>query len=224
MLRPPSESWWSWRARSRRGTPRRGWAGGGRCPPRGRRRRPGPGRRRAAAASRSGAAMEHRRVAGSVAGSARPSDPSTSAARCMVEHVDGVQLDHVGADPRLQLVGRALGDHAASVDDDDGRRQVIGLVEILRRQHDVGPGPAHLTDAVPHLVAAPRIEPRGRLVEEQDAGRADEARPEVEPPAHARRNRSGPGGRRPPPDPSARGSARRSAWPHPQAARTDGPP
>ena len=31
-----------------------------------------------------GAASEHRRVAGSVDGSAMPSDPSTSAARCMV--------------------------------------------------------------------------------------------------------------------------------------------
>ena len=101
-----------------------------------------------------------------------------------VGDVDRVQLDHVGADPRLELVRRALRDDAAAVDDDDERGEVVGLIEILRRQHDVGPAPAHVVHGVPHLVAAPRVEARRRLVEQQQPGRADEARPEVESPSH----------------------------------------
>ncbi len=131
-----------------------------------------------------GAAREHAGVAGSVAGSASPREAEHLGRPAHGGGIDRVQLDHVGADPRLELVRRALGDDAAAVDDDDGGGEVVGLIEILRRQHDVGPPPAHVVDGVPHLVAAPRVEAGRRLVEQQQPGRADEARPEVEPPSH----------------------------------------
>ena len=46
--------------------------------------------------------------------------------------------------------------------------------------------PARLmrADGVPHLVAAPGVEAGGRLVEQEQPGRADQAGPEVEPPPH----------------------------------------
>ena len=44
-------------------------------------------------------------------------------------------------------------------------------------------------DGVPHLVAAARVEPRRRLVEQQQPGRPHQGRPQVEPPPHAARVR-----------------------------------
>ena len=40
-------------------------------------------------------------------------------------------------------------------------------------------------DSLPHLVAAPRVEPRGRLVQEHHRRGEDEAGREIQPPAHA---------------------------------------
>ena len=44
-----------------------------------------------------------------------------------------------------------------------------------------------LVDEIPHRDAAPRVEPRGRLVEEQHRRAADQAHRDVEPAAHATR-------------------------------------
>ncbi len=61
---------------------------------------------------------------------------------------------------------------------------MVGLIEVLGAEHDVGAGAAHGVHGVPHLIAAAGVEPGRRLVEQEQAGRADEARPEVEPAAH----------------------------------------
>ena len=45
------------------------------------------------------------------------------------------QMDGAGADGRLQLALRALGDHLAVVDHGDAGGQVVGLVQVLRGQH-----------------------------------------------------------------------------------------
>ena len=47
--------------------------------------------------------------------------------------------DDVGADAALQVVGRALGDDAAAVDDADAVRELVGLFEVLRREEDRHP-------------------------------------------------------------------------------------
>ena len=88
----------------------------------------------------------------------------------------------------LQLVGRALGDDAAVVDDADPVRELVGLLEVLRGEEDrhaeLVVEPAHL---VPHAGPADGIEAGGRLVEEQDLGVVHERGREVEPALHAAR-------------------------------------
>ena len=88
-------------------------------------------------------------------------------------------------DRRLELAGRALGDHAAVVDDGDPLGELVGLVEVLRAEQDRRPLADERADDVPDLVARARVEPGGRLVEEHQLRRDDDARGDVEPPAHA---------------------------------------
>ena len=72
------------------------------------------------------------------------------------------------------------------VDDPDPVGEHVGLLEVLRRQehrHAVlarEPG-----DLLPEGRAALRVEPRGRLVEEEDARPVDEREGEVEAALHA---------------------------------------
>jgi hypothetical protein len=70
------------------------------------------------------------------------------------------------------------------VDDDDVRRQAVGLVEVLRGQQDVGAGDDQPADGVPEMDAAARIQARGRLVEQQKSRCSDEADAQVDPAAH----------------------------------------
>ena len=88
-------------------------------------------------------------------------------------------------DLRLQRRRRALGDHLAVVDDPDAVGELVGLLEVLRRQED---GRALVVQ-----LRAPRprsrsgwtgSRPGGRLVEEQHARLVDERHAEVEPAAH----------------------------------------
>ena len=77
------------------------------------------------------------------------------------------------------------GDEAAVVDDRDEVGEAVGLVEVLRREQDVGPARGQCLDREPELVAAPRVEAGRRLVHEQEPRRADEAGTEVETALHA---------------------------------------
>ena len=97
----------------------------------------------------------------------------------------------------LELGRGALGDRAAVVDDHDPVGQVVGLVEVLRREHDVGAVGDELADGLPEPDAAGRVESGRRLVEQQHAvarrrawrrGRGDGA---------CRPTSRAPGGRRP---------------------------
>jgi hypothetical protein len=63
--------------------------------------------------------------------------------------------------------------------------ELVGLVEVLRRQenrHAAGGQPA---DDLPHRVAAARVQAGRRLVEEDDPRVTDERHREVEPAPHA---------------------------------------
>ena len=100
----------------------------------------------------------------------------------------GIEQPHVQrarADRCLELAGRALGDHLAVVDHGDPVGELVGLVEVLRAEQDRGALADERADDVPDLVARARVEPGGRLVEEHQLRRDDEARGDVEPPPHA---------------------------------------
>ena len=100
---------------------------------------------------------------------------------------DDLDVDAVVADRGLQLVGRAVGDGAAVVEHDDVVGQPVGLLEVLRGEDDRGAVADELAQHLPQVAAAARVEPGGRLVEEQHLGRGDEAGGQVEPAAHAAR-------------------------------------
>ena len=90
-------------------------------------------------------------------------------------------LDHVAPGTVLQLVRGAGVDDTAVVDDDDLAGELVGFLEVLGREQDVDTVGDEVADRLPELAAAPGVEPGGGLVEQQETGPADEARPEVEP-------------------------------------------
>src|SRR5215472_17929537 len=100
-------------------------------------------------------------------------------------------LDPVTADHALQVVRRALGDHPAGIHDGDSVRELISLLEILSREQHGGARFGKGRDDVPHLAPAAGIEPRRRLVKEEDGRQDDEGRGQVQPAAHT--SRIGPG-------------------------------
>ncbi len=104
-------------------------------------------------------------------------------------------LDHRAAEPRLELGGVSLGDHAAVVDHHDAVREPVGLLEVLRREQHGRAVADQLVDHLPELVAAGRVETGRRLVEEQHRWVGHERGGEVEPAAHAAGVRPQPAGR-----------------------------
>jgi hypothetical protein len=98
-----------------------------------------------------------------------------------------VDLQNLAADLVLELVRRALRDHRAQVDHGDPVGEVVGLLEVLRREQDRLALIDQLTDHRPEVHPAPRVEPGGRLVEEQHVGASDEAGCHVEPTTHPAR-------------------------------------
>ena len=98
---------------------------------------------------------------------------------------DQLQLEGGAADRGLQLVGGALGDLHALVDDRDPVGELVGLVEVLRGEQDGAALLHQLADRGPHLAAGARVETGGRLVEEDQRGPGDQAGGQVEPATHA---------------------------------------
>ena len=96
-------------------------------------------------------------------------------------------MQRAGADRRLELPRRPLGDHLAVVDHGDALRELVGLLEVLRAEQDRRPARHQHADDVPHLVARARVEPGGRLVEEHELRGDDDAGRDVEPPPHPAR-------------------------------------
>ena len=82
-------------------------------------------------------------------------------------------LDALAADLGLELVGRAPRDDLAVVDHGDRVGQLVGLLQVLRRQQQRRALAHEAADDVPHAQAAARVETGRRLVEEQQprAGR-----------------------------------------------------
>ena len=99
--------------------------------------------------------------------------------------VGQVDLEALAADAVLELVGGAVGDHLAVVDDRDAVGEPVGLVEVLGGQQDGRAVGDEVLDRHPQVDAAARVEARRRLVEEQHRRARDERGREVEPAAHA---------------------------------------
>ena len=95
-----------------------------------------------------------------------------------------LDLEDLAADPLLQLVPGALGDHPAVVDHGDPIRELVRLLEVLGGQQERRSLADELAHDRPDLVAAARVEPGRRLVEEEDPRPRQQARREVEPAAH----------------------------------------
>ena len=77
------------------------------------------------------------------------------------------ELEHVPADPALQLLGRARGDDQAVVDDHDLVGQFVGLVQVLGGEQQRRPVGHQRPDDVPHAQPRPRVQAGRRLVQEQ---------------------------------------------------------
>jgi hypothetical protein len=142
--------------------------------------------------------------------------------------VPGVDLDDVAAGPLLELARGAGGHDPAVVDDHDPAGQVVGLVQVLGGQQHVGAGRDQRPDGVPELDPAARVQPGGRLVQQQQPRRPDQAAPR----SSLRRMppRVGPGQPvgRPVPAPAARARGRccpgrAASWPNSLATRSGSP-
>ena len=97
------------------------------------------------------------------------------------------QLDDLAAERPQQRGGRVERDDPARVDDRDPVAEPLGLVEVVRREQDRHPvAVAQAGDHVEQLVADARVEPDGRLVEEEHL------RPETSARAISSRRRSPP--------------------------------
>jgi hypothetical protein len=78
-----------------------------------------------------------------------------------------------------------VGDDAAVVEDGDLVGQGVRLVQVLRGQQDGGALRDQAAHGHPDLVPLGRVEPGGRLVQEDHRRPADQARSQVEAPPHA---------------------------------------
>jgi hypothetical protein len=73
-----------------------------------------------------------------------------------------------------QRRGRALRHDAPLVDDDQAVAQLLGLIHVVRREQQCRALLLQPEQPVPQDVPRLRVEPRRRLVEQQDAGVVDE--------------------------------------------------
>ena len=101
-----------------------------------------PARASAATASAPRSASAHGAVSAAGSGSSwtAPSSRARIASACgALLGVEQAHVQRAGADRRLQLAGRALGDHLAVVDHGDPVGELVGLVEVLRAEQDRRP-------------------------------------------------------------------------------------
>ena len=81
-----------------------------------------------------------------------------------------------------QLLGRPDAHDLSLADHGDAVGELLGLVEVVGRQHDRLPERAQRADEIPRSAARGRVEPGGRLVEEHELGVPDQRDAEVETP------------------------------------------
>ena len=96
-------------------------------------------------------------------------------------------LDPLTALLGLEGIGGAAGDDLPVVVAGDGVGQLVGLLQVLRREQERRPVPDETADDLPHPEPAARIEAGRRLIEEEQPRPADEGAAEVQPSPHAAR-------------------------------------
>ena len=95
--------------------------------------------------------------------------------------------DRAVAQPLLDVGDPALGEHPAVVDDRDARAQLLELGQDVAADDDRLAQRAQLAEELAQLDPGARIEPGGRLVEQQHLGVVDERVGEAQPLLHAAR-------------------------------------
>src|SRR5579871_6794659 len=75
--------------------------------------------------------------------------------------------------PSLQIVGRAVGDDLAAIEDGNVVGELVGFIEVLRGEEDGDPARDQLANAVPHRATAGWVEAGGWFVEEDHRRRSD---------------------------------------------------
>src|SRR5262245_30434328 len=96
-----------------------------------------------------------------------------------------LQLDVASGDAALELLGAALGDDPALVEDRDPIGEMIRLVQVLRGEEDRDAARGETADDLPYVAAGARVEAGGRLVEEDQVWVADQGHREIKPAPHA---------------------------------------
>ena len=119
-----------------------------------------------------------------------PTTPYTPCSACLAASTSPSMRATTTSVPMLRFssVGVPSATSRAAVDDADAVGELVGLLEVLRGEQDghaqLVVEPLHL---LPHAGAADRVEPGGRLVEEQHVGVVHQRGGEVEPATHAAR-------------------------------------
>ena len=125
-----------------------------------------------------------RRVASSICATPSPSRPSSSAI-VATSRLSRTCTSMTLPPIRCLSCGRGAGrDSPTVVDDHDLAGEMVGLIEVLRGQQNVGPLLDEGADRVPQLDPATRVQACRGLIEQQQPRSADQARTEVQPPAH----------------------------------------
>ena len=96
-----------------------------------------------------------------------------------------LDLEPLSADAVLQLVRSAFGDHPPVVDHGDPVGEPVRLVQVLGGEQHGGARRDAVLDGLPQAQAAARVEPGGRLVQEQHLRLRHQRSGEVEPAPHA---------------------------------------
>ena len=100
-------------------------------------------------------------------------------------HVGKLQADMSAGDAAFELIGGSLGNQLPLIENCDPVGELVRFLQVLRGEQDRHTAGHEVADDLPHRVAAARVQAGGRLVEEDDAGVADQGHREVEPTPHA---------------------------------------
>ena len=86
------------------------------------------------------------------------------------------EIDHVlGAEGGDQLAGRTQRDHLAMIEDRYAVAEALGFVHVVGGEENGVPRPAEALDHFPQLASRLGIEPRRRLIEEEQLGTAHQS-------------------------------------------------
>ena len=107
--------------------------------------------------------------------------------RVELARVGELQADVAAGDAAFQLAGGSLGHQLPAVENREPVGELVRLFQVLRGEQDRDAAGHEVADDLPHRVAAARVQAGGRLVEEDDAGVADQGHRQIESAPHAPR-------------------------------------